>query len=80
MCIRDRVSIKCKKQKIFHSKSGELEVIILPSFNRYFYATQKKFYKKSISPIIEKINTTKAKIITLDGTIIGDEKLLPNII
>jgi len=37
------ISIKCKKQKIFHSKSGELEVIILPSFNRYFYATQKKF-------------------------------------
>ena len=40
------VSIKCKKQKIFHSKSGELEVIILHSFKRYFYATKKKFYKK----------------------------------
>ena len=56
------ISIKCKKQKIFHSKSGELEVIILPSFNRYFYATQKKFYKKSISPIIEKMDVHKQKL------------------
>jgi len=74
------VSIICDKQKIFHSKSGELELIILPSFNRYFYATQKKFYKKSISPIIEKMNVIQAKIVTLDGTIIGNEPLLPAVI
>ena len=74
------VSIISDKQKIFHSKSGELELIILPSFNRYFYATQKKFYKKSISPIIEKINVIQAKIVTLDGTIIGNEQLLPAVI
>ena len=74
------VSIKCKKQKIFSSKSGELEIIILPSFNRYFYTTQKKFYKKSISPIIEKMNVIKAKIVTLDGTIIGNESLLSAVI
>jgi len=74
------VSIKCKKQKIFHSKSGELEVIILPSFNRYFYATQKKFYKKSISPIIEKMDVIQAKIVPLDGTIIGNEQLLSSVI
>ena len=74
------VSIKCKKQEIFPSKSGELELIILPSFNRYFYTTQKKFYKKSISPIIEKINVIQAKIVTLDGTIIGNEPLLSAVI
>jgi len=74
------VSIICDKQKIFHSKSGELELIILPSFNRYFYATQKKFYKKSISPIIEKMNVMQAKILTLDGTIIGNEQLLSSVI
>ena len=73
-------SIKCEKQKIFLSKSGELELIILPSFNKYFYATQKKFYKKSISPIIEKMNVIKAKIVTLDGTIIGNEQLLSSVI
>jgi len=74
------ISIKSKKQKIFHSKSGEVEVIILPSFNRYFYATQKKFYKKSISPIIEKMDVIQAKIVTLDGTIIGNEQQLSSVI
>jgi len=74
------VSIISNKQKIFHSKSGELELIILPSFNRYFYATQKKFYKKSISPIIEKMDVMQAKIVRLDGTIIGNEELLSAVI
>ena len=74
------VSIKCEKQKIFSSKSGELEIIILPSFNRYFYTTQKKFYKKSIAPILEKIDVLQAKIVTLDGTIIGNESLLSAVI
>ena len=73
-------SIKCEKQKIFLSKSGELELIILPSFNRYFYTTQKKFYKKSIAPILEKIDVLQAKIVTLDGTIIGNESLLSAVI
>ena len=74
------VSIISDKQKIFHSKSGELELIILPSFNRYFYATQKKFYKKSISPIIKKMDVMQAKILRLDGTIIGNEQLLSAVI
>ena len=74
------VSIISDKQKIFHSKSGKLELIILPSFNRYFYATQKKFYKKSISPIIEKMDVMQAKILRLDGTIIGNEELLSAVI
>ena len=74
------VTIKCNKQKIFPSKTGELEIIIMPTFNKYFYTTQKKFYKKSISPILEKIEVLEAKILTLDGTILGNESLLPYII
>jgi len=74
------VSIKCKKQKIFSSKSGQLEIIILPSFNRYFYTTQKKYYKKSIAPKLEKIDVLQAKIVTLDGTIIGNEQQLSSVI
>ena len=74
------VSIICKKQNIFSSKSGELEIIILPSFNRYFYTTQKKFYKKSIAPILKRIDVLQAKIVTLDGTIIGNEQLLSSVI
>ena len=75
------VSIRTSKENIFPSESGELEIIIVPSFNRYFYATKKKTYKKSISPIIEKIKgSLSAKIVTLDGTIIGDESLLSQVI
>lgn len=75
------VSIKTKKENIFPSSSGELEIIIIPSFNRYFYATKKKQYKKSISPIIERIkDVSSARIVTLDGAIIGNEAILSQII
>ena len=74
------VTVKCEKHKIFSSRSGEIEITILPSFNKYFYATQKKFYKKSISPIIKKMNVIEAKIVTLDGTIIGNDALLADVI
>jgi len=75
------ISIKTEKEKIFPNKSGELEIIIIPSFNRYFYATHRKKYKKSISPIIDKIKTVStAKIVTLDGTIIGNESIIEQVI
>ncbi|MGI0003992.1 MAG: metallophosphoesterase, partial [Candidatus Nitrosotenuis sp.] len=75
------VSIKTKKENLFPSSSGEIDITIVPSFNRYFYATKKKQYKRSISPIIEKIkNACTARIVTLDGTIIGDESLLSHVI
>jgi putative SbcD/Mre11-related phosphoesterase len=75
------VSIKAKKDNIFPSRVGQVEIIIVPSFNRYFYATKKKHYKKSISPIIEKLKfNITAKIATLDGIIIGDESHLHQII
>ena len=75
------VSIKTNKEEIFPNKSGELEIIIIPSFNKYFYATYRKKYKKSISPIIDKIKTiSAARIITLDGTIIGDESIINQVI
>ncbi len=75
------VSIKTPKQTIFPSSSGEIEVTIIPSFNKYFYATHKKQYKKSISPIIEKIKEiSSAKIITLDGAMVGNESLIDQIL
>ncbi|MDH3854072.1 MAG: metallophosphoesterase, partial [Nitrosopumilus sp.] len=75
------VSIKTEKDNIFPNKSGEIEITIVPSFNKYFYATHRKQYKKSISPIINKIKTiSKAKIITLDGTIIGNESNIDQVI
>ena len=75
------VSIKIEKENIFPKRSGELEIIIIPSFNKYFYATHRKKYKKSISPIINKIKkVSAAKIITLDGTIIGNESIIDQVI
>jgi len=75
------ISIKTAKKNIFPSANGELEIIILPSFNKYFYATRKRYHKKSISPILERIKDNKsAKVVTLDGSIIGDELILDNII
>jgi uncharacterized protein len=75
------VSIKAEKGSIFPSRTGQIEIIIIPSFNRYFYATKKKHYKKSTSPIIEKLKSNiTAKIATLDGIIIGDESHLRQII
>jgi len=75
------ISMRTEKQNIFPNKSGDIEITIMPSFNKYFYATQKKKYKKSISPIIEKIkHVSSAKIITLDGTIIGDESMIEQVL
>ncbi len=75
------ISMKTEKENIFPNKSGELEIIIIPSFNKYFYATHRKKYKKSISPIINKIKSiSNAKIVTLDGTIIGDESIINQVI
>ena len=75
------ISIKTEKENIFPNKSGELEIIIIPSFNKYFYATHRKKYKKSISPIIDKIKTvSSARIVTLDGVIIGNESIIDQVI
>ena len=75
------ISIKTDKSKIFPSTRGEINITIVPSFNPYFYATEKKYYKKSISPIVEKIkDSTMAKILTLDGTIIGNESIINQVL
>lgn len=75
------VSIKANKNQIFPSTSGDIEIIIVPSFNKYFYSTFKRHHKKSISPILEHIHDFhSAKIVTLDGSIIGNESFLQNVL
>ncbi len=71
------ISIKAEKSQIFPSTTGDIEIIIVPSFNKHFYSTFKRSYKRSISPIINAIKTPKyAKIVTLDGSIIGNESIM----
>jgi metallophosphoesterase superfamily enzyme len=75
------VSIKTDKNQLFPSTTGDLEIIIIPSFNRYLYASQKRFHKKSISPILKSIKKYHSvKIVTLDGSIIGDETMITNVL
>jgi uncharacterized protein len=75
------ISIMVEKKQIFPSTTGKIEIVVVPSFNKYFYAIQKKRYKRSISPIIENIkNYSAAKIITLDGFIIGNESMISAIL
>jgi hypothetical protein len=74
------VSLKTEKNQLFPSLKGELEILIVPTFNKYFYASHKK-YKKSISPILERVKKIhSAKIVTLEGSIIGNESMLENVI
>ena len=75
------VSIKTEKEKIFPDRSGEMEIIIIPSFNRYFYATHKRQNKRSTSPIIDRIKPiSSARIVTLEGVIIGNESVISQVI
>ena len=75
------VSLRADKQDVFPGRSGQLEITIMPSFNKYFFAAHKKRYRRSISPIIERIRHVRsARIATLDGTIIGDESILGQVI
>ena len=75
------ITMKLLKEKIFPGSNGIVEITIIPSFNKFFYSKQKKFYRKSISPIINKIDdVVSARVLTLDGTIIGDESTVFNLI
>lgn len=75
------VSIRAQKKQLFPSAAGTIEITVMPSFNRYFYATWRRQYKRSISPIIENIkNCDSAKIVTLDGSIIGNESMIENVL
>ena len=75
------VSLTARKEYIFPSTKGKIEILVVPSFNKYLYATHKQKYKKSISPIIQRIKKFEsAKVVTLDGSIIGDENILHQII
>lgn len=75
------ISLKVEKNRIFPSSSGEIEITVIPSFNKYFYATHKKQYKKSISPIIERVKeNSSARIVTLDGAVIGNESMMDQVL
>lgn len=75
------VYMKVEKQDIFPNRDGELEITIVPAFNKYITPTYKTSDARAISPIIDKIKKINtARIVTLDGDIIGNENNLDKVI
>lgn len=67
------ITMTVSKSDIFPSSDGSIEITIMPAWNRYFYASGRR-HKKSISPLAARIREIiSARILTLDGSIIGNE-------
>lgn len=77
------IFLKVKKEAIFASRKGTLDLVLLPSFNKYVYSTGKMKNKKTNSPILKKLLRDefidKCLIVSIDGTIIGDENILGDV-
>ncbi|MFZ0512922.1 MAG: metallophosphoesterase, partial [Candidatus Nitrosopolaris sp.] len=69
--------LKVKREMIFPTTDGTLDIIILPSFNKDVRAMVRNGYRKSISPIINRAlefnAIKKALVVTLDGSIVADD-------
>lgn len=76
------IYMQARKEALF-SEEGAVEVVVVPSFNPHLYATG-EHYKKSISPIITRVMQSSAVekciVATLDGSVVGDAAVLPNIL
>jgi len=79
------IFLRVKKSSVFENEEGYLDLVTIPSINR-FITPSNDFRRKnttvSMSPIIR--NATKsydcvkqALVICLDGYVLGDERLLP---
>lgn len=68
------VHVRVRKESLF-SEKGVIDVVVVPSFNRYLYATDAKHYHKSISPILTRaLNNNfveEALVISLDGAVLA---------
>jgi len=65
--------------KVRLNNNDDLEVIIMPSMNRYLSAD--RYRSKNGIPLLRRIKSvTKAIIVTLNGTIVGDENTLGHVL
>jgi len=78
------IFLKVKKEALFPSTKGMLDLVLLPSFNSYIYSNSKLKSKKANSPILKKILKKevidKCLIVSIDGTIIGNENILSDVL
>ncbi len=73
---------QARKEDIF-AENGILDIVVVPTFNPYLYATGEKLYRKSISPIITRAmqhGVMNCIVVTLDGSIVGDAAVLQHIL
>jgi hypothetical protein len=75
------IYMQAKKSALF-SEEGVIEVVVVPSFNPHLYATGVR-YRRSISPLVTRVmeaGVEKCIVATLDGSVVGDADVLPNIL
>ncbi len=77
------IYLQAKKQALF-AQTGTVDVIVVPSFNPYLYSSGERGYRKSVSPITSRIMEAgaveKCMVVTLDGSIVGDESVLASVL
>jgi uncharacterized protein len=78
------IYLKVKKESIFGLKTtGITEIIIIPTFNKYFYSLRYHKESKSISPLIRQLIKNDAilsgLLFTLEGSLIGDIQEIKNL-
>jgi putative SbcD/Mre11-related phosphoesterase len=77
------VSMQARKEALFSSEEGLVDVVVVPSFNPYLHAAGEKWRHRSISPIITRVvqaGVEKCIVATLDGSVVGDAAVLPHIL
>ena len=77
------VSMQARKEALFSSEDGLVDVVVMPSFNPYLHAAGEKWRHKSISPIITRVvqaGVEKCIVATLDGSVVGDAAVLPDVL
>ena len=70
------IYLKVKRENMFLGVEGILDIIVLPTFNKYLFAAPERRSRRPISPLIKKaLNgnaVQQAMIVTLDGSIVGN--------
>ena len=78
------IYLKIKKESIFGLKTkGTIEIIIVPTFNKYFYSLRYHKESRSISPLIRQLLKKDAilsgLLFTLEGSLIGEIHEIKNL-
>ena len=78
------IYLKIKKESIFGLKTkGTIEIIIVPTFNKYFYSLRYHKESRSISPLIRQLLKKDAilsgLLFTLEGSLIGEIQEIKNL-